>query len=274
MLRVPTYGKQNRTVDYRYEIRNAILHKKTEELAKFSVSHPDILMGIIYSDSIIDPSYVASVCPDLIPKIEDHIVSLSEDESNRVSQQVPEVILRIAKMDGANPQKLWDPFVLSCIQFSEQYILEGLDVYDHRDIEQFIITFSLSENNCKALLDFTLYHTNIDQELYSNLFIKYDDIYGACDLINRGTLDPCRFDDTLYKDFQSHQSLTSIEDFERSFQRVMVFAKAVQGKANLDRIEMDLINMDHDGFMNVFVENFPDRETIPNYLTVKKIMKS
>lgn len=274
MLRIPQYGKKDRQVNHIQEIRDAILYKKEDVLRTYSNSHPNEFAMVIRMGSMVDPSYVAQVCPNLLPEIVDHLVSLTDENADPVHQQVPEVILRIARMEGADRARLWNVYVASCKQFSLDAILEAMDIYPIDAIEDFVIQNNISEGNCKGLLDLTLYHKAIDQVKYANLFIQHRDIYGAIDMVTRGLIDVQHLDDGFYNRFAAELKDTDSSEFERAFEELLAFTQQLPDKVNLDRIETDLIAKDQDHLMAQFAVLFPGRDAIPNYLMVKKILNS
>jgi hypothetical protein len=273
-MKLPTYGKLNRERNYYHEVREAILYKKEDLLKKFADTIPDTVLLVMKEGISIDPSIVATICPQFLPQVQDHLIELSQDENGRLQQQVPEIVLRVAKMDTLSPYRLWQAFAASCRQYSLQYILEGIGTYDISLIEDFIIEHTLGHENCKMLLDFTLYYTDFDRDQYVKLFINHKDIFGLCDMIGRNLIDVALADDVIYAAVDLHKTDADGTDFQTAYGTMMQFLSQVKDKANLDRVETMFIGMDNDEIMGSYIQLFPDRSAIPDYLSIKTILHS
>lgn len=267
------YGRIDRQRNYYGEIRDAILYKKESIIRELSMSHPDTLFLVLQEGESIDPSVVAEICPELISRIEDFLVSLSESD-DRVKQQVPEVILRVARMPGSDPQRLFGAFASSCKQFSLRSILEGMDLYSIKDIEQFIFDNSLQDHNCKALEDLSLYYKDFDKLKYTTALINHHDIIRLGDFVKSQLLDVVSVDNIIFDKVDATKSDVKSREFIDSIDIMFEYINSTKDQSDLLRVEKLLIEINENKYLQMFVSIFPDRTVVQDYMTVQNIMNA
>src|SRR5690606_14258298 len=121
-------------------------YKHVPIIQGFAETDPDTIKQILANEPRIDPVVVAEHCPQFLGDIQNAIVQ-------NPTSQVPEVIIELVKK-GGDKDVLLAPFLASCKAFSYRTVLEGLDVFDHEKLQEFVIAETIQEGNCKNLVDF------------------------------------------------------------------------------------------------------------------------
>lgn len=273
-MRMPVYGKPDRKRNVYDEVRNAVLYRKADELRRFAETDLETVMLVAREGDSIDPSIIAEICPHLTPRIVEFVAQLAQDLDRPEAQQVPEVIIRLARMPGVDPMALMHAYMSSCAKWSNQSILEGLDIYPIEQIERFIFNTWIQEHNCKGLLDLSIYHQNFDKEKWMVAFLVFNDVAGICDMIVRGLFDTIAIDDMAYQFAVDASSDVSSPIYTECLNQLFHLCLILEDKLNLSRIEDFLIQIDEDEHMLAFHNMFKTRSAIPDYLMVKKILHS
>lgn len=273
-MKIPVYGKADRKPNVYHEVREAVLYKKEARLREFAKSDPDTVMLVAMEGPSIDPSTIATICPELLPRIAEFVAKAAQDGQSPSDRQVPEIVLRLAEMLGPDAGMLQEAFYASCAAYSNRAVLEGLELFGIPGAESFIIERVISKNNCKGLMDLATYYPDFNRDLWVDVFIKHEDINGAVDMIGRGLFEVTMVDDKAYLIVEAASVDPESAEFKQALKILFELAELLEDKLNLSRIEDLLIKVDVDSYMNAFADMFKMRNAIPDYLLMKKILNS
>jgi hypothetical protein len=282
-MRMPVYSLGPvETPNYYAQAREALLYQRFEELKKLAEEHPETVTLLAKEGPPVDPAQIIIHCENVRDSIVQWVISLQHGADKKLQLQ-PESILDLARMPESNPRAYFTAFLSSCLTFSLRSVLEGVDLYEMKEIEEFVIANSVFEKNCKALQDLSMYHTDYDRAQWADIFIKMDDVYGAVEMVNLGKLDFAHIDDSLFNAFQAESSDTQSENFLMTLERVFELVHVAADKVDLARVEELLVQIDRSAASTdedlqeqllAYMRLTPDRNFVRDYLTVKKIMHS
>lgn len=274
-MRIPQYGRQNREPNNYDDIRNAVLYKKEDLIRGYLKSHREMLLLVAKEGIRIDPSYIATICPEIVNDIINHVVS-TNNECDPIDCHVPEVILRLSTIPGVDATVLKDTFFNSCRIFSLQTALEGIDQFGITEVESFMMTFGVNTHNCKNLIDLSSYFPDLNQFNWIAKFHEMKDYDGLATMVAKERFALIHVDDIFFQELYNSSIKVVTDDeinaFLVNWGHFIPLLNLFGDKLKLDRVEDLLIRVDMDNISENFVKVVPGRTAVVDHLLLKKIM--